>query len=187
MLPAKLPHVLGSRPYALGCQRTHRPSDIISCTFSSSSSLRTFHSHPSSPRCHSEERQLPPHMSLLLRASFLPKISPLVGIPGPPTNSLPRFACDDCSDCGLSRWFPCSHHSLHPALLSTLTTIDSCFAALCRPVTVLATIKKNLRRIHFAMSRNTRETACTFRARIQGSPWPVREPSLPCPPQPEHR
>ena len=190
--PPRCLHVLRSRPHALGCQRKPRPSDIISSTFSSNSSLHTFHSPPSPPRCHSKERQLPlthvPHAASLFSCQ---RSHPWLAFQVPPTNSLPRFACDDCSDCGLGRWFPCSHHSLHPALLSTLTIIDSCFAALCRPVTFLATIQKNnLRRIYFAMSRNTRENgmylSCTHpRITLAGArtvssmPTPTRAPMIP--------
>ena len=109
---------LESRRYALGCWRKPRPSDIISSICSSSSSLRVLHSLPSSSPCHSKGLQLPPHISLLPRASFLPKISSLAFLV-PPTNSLPRFVCDDCSDCGLCLWFPCLSSLSNRALLST--------------------------------------------------------------------
>ena len=101
VLPAKLPHFLGESALRSGLlEKTptlrHHLQHLLFKLVSAQSPLTP------SP-CHSKGLE---HISLLPRASFLPEISSLAFLV-PPTNSLPRFVCDDCSDCGLCRWFPC--------------------------------------------------------------------------------
>ena len=89
----------------------------------------------------------------------------ILGIPGLTTNSLPRFAWDDCSDCGLSRWFPCVSSLSSPS--PSFHAHKHRFVFCCSNVTPCdrACPQKN-RRISVATFCNTRETAFTSCAEI---------------------